>query len=184
MSKLMHINVLKASPRRTGEESFWASGSPNYVVVWRPPSRPRRPPLAIGVQGVTREAAAVALRAGKPARERSISRPAHPASAREGNRAREGFARWDLKEIGRGFLGKKRDKKGRRDREKKSTAPARFRYPARSRIPPTRRARLVDFHLGRGDWTDSSVLCSSWCPACALLACMSLLSLFLSSLLS
>jgi len=154
------------------------SGSPNYVVVWRPPSRPRRPPFALGVQGVDMEAAAVALRAGKPARERSISRPAHPASAQEG------FARWDLKEIGRGFLGKKRDKKGRRDREKKSTAPARFRYPARSRIPPTRRARLVDFHSGRGDWTDSSVLCSSWCPACALLACMSLLSLFLSSLLS
>ena len=156
--------VLKASPRRLGEESFWASGSPNYVVIWRPPSRPRRPPFALGVQGVAMEAAAVALRAGKPARERSISRPAHPASAREG------FARWDLKEIGRGFLGKKRDKKGRRDREKKSTAPARFRYPARSRIPPTRRARLVDFHSGRGDWTDSSVLCSSWCPACALLA--------------
>ena len=146
------------------------------MVVWRPPSRPRRPPFALGVQGVAKEAAAVALRAGKPARERSISRPAHPASAREGNRAREGFARWDLKEIGRGFLGKKRDKKGRRDREKKSTAPARFRYPARSRIPPTRRARLVDFHSGRGDWTDSSVLCSSWCPACAF-ACLYVSSL-------
>jgi len=46
----------------------------------------------------------------------TISRPAHPASAPEG------FACWEQKEIGRGFLGKKRDKKGRRDREKKSTA--------------------------------------------------------------
>ena len=63
------------------------------MVIWRPPSRPRRPPFALGVQGVAKEAAAVALRAGKPTRERSISRSAHPASAREG------FARWDRARI-------------------------------------------------------------------------------------
>ena len=98
-----------------------------------------------------------------------------PAAFRAPKKSSEGkeTARGKGKEIARGKrgIGRERDKKGRRDGERKSIAPAGFHFfSLRSRIPHN---SLIPARK-KGIGGNSSVPCSSWCPGSACLpVCLS-----------